>query len=442
MDSYGFRRHREVGVTSTAAQAVRAASGGRVRWVVCGLLFFATTVNYMDRQVIGILKPTLQRELGWSEADFGWVVSAFQAAYALTMPFAGRLMDRLGSRAGYALAVAVWSLASMSHSLARTLGQFALARIALGVGEAANFPAAVKTVAEWFPRKERALATGIFNSGSNVGAMTVPLLVPAVAALLGWRAVFVVTGALDVLWLAIWLGYYRRPEQHRRLSPAEFAYIRADGPEEEAAAPVRYRHLLGERAAWAFIAAKVLTDPVWWFYLFWLPGFLHSTYGLNLLQLGPPLVVVYLAADLGSIGGGWIASPLVSRGWAVNRARKTAMLICACGALPVLSLLFVHNLWLAVGLVALATASHQGWSANLFTMVSDTFPRNSVASVVGLGGFAGTFGASLIAPAVGYWLDFSKGSYQPLFVGAAVAYVSALAIVHAIMPKLELEARA
>ncbi len=424
-------------MTSAPETGVRIGAGGRIRWIVCGLLFFATTVNYMDRQVIGILKPTLQRELGWSEADFGWVISAFQGAYACTMPFAGRVIDRLGSRAGYALAVVVWSLASMSHALARTLAQFALARFALGVGEAANFPAAVKTVADWFPRKERALATGIFNSGSNVGAMVVPLLVPVVAALLGWRAVFIVTGLLDMVWLAVWLIFYRRPEQHRRISKAELAYIRADGPEEDSAAPVRYRQLLDQRPAWAFIAGKAMTDPVWWFYLFWLPGFLHATYGLNLVQLGPPLVVIYLAADLGSIGGGWIASPLIARGWPLNRARKTAMLICACGALPVFSLLFVRDLWVAVGLVALAAASHQGWSANLYTIVSDTFPRRAVASVVGLGGFAGTFCAALIAPAVGYWLDFSEGLYQPLFVAASVAYVSALAIVHAAVPRLE-----
>jgi MFS transporter, ACS family, aldohexuronate transporter len=419
-----------------ATQEVSIRPSGNVRWFICGLLFFATTVNYIDRQVLGILKPMLERELHWSESDFGWIVFAFQCAYAVMMPIAGRLVDWLGARVGYALAVIIWSLASMSHAIARTSLQFAAARFGLGIGESANFPAAVKTVADWFPKRERALATGIFNSGSNVGAMVAPLLVPFVALRLGWRATFLVTGGLDLIWVAAWLFYFRCPEEFRRLSKAELSYIQSDSAEEPAIR-VRYSTLLTKRAAWAFVIGKFVTDPVWWFYLFWLPGFLHATYGLNLTQLGPPLVVIYIAADVGSIFGGWMSSHLASRGWTLNRARKTAMLICAAGATPVISLAFVGSLWPAVALISFGTAAHQGWSANLYTLASDTFPRRAVGSVVGLGGLGGAIGGMLVAPAVGYWLDFSHCAYRPLFVGAGMAYLIALGLIHVMVPRLE-----
>lgn len=412
------------------------SSRGYVRWSICALLFFATTVNYIDRQVIAILKPTLQHDLHWNEKDFGWIVFAFSSAYAAAMPFAGRLIDRLGARIGYAIAIIVWSLASMSHAAAHTLWQFAAARIGLGIGESANFPAAITTVAEWFPKKERAFATGMFNSGSNLGAMIAPLLVPFVALHFGWRATFFVTGGLDLIWLAAWLSYFRKPAGHPTLSAAELAYIQSDGA-PEAAVQVPYAKLVTKRAAWAFICGKFMTDPVWWFYLFWLPGFLYKAYGLNLTQLGLPLVVIYLSADAGSIFGGWLPSFLASRGWSLNRARKCAMLICAAGAAPVVSLLWTHSLWVAVLFLSVATASHQGWSANLYTIVPDTFPRKAVGSVVGLGGFAGVAGAMLVAPAVGHWLDFSHGFYGPLFVCAGMMYLSALAVIQALVPRLE-----
>jgi ACS family hexuronate transporter-like MFS transporter len=390
--------------------------------MICGLLFFATTVNYIDRQALGILKPTLAKDLHWSESDYGWIVSAFQFAYALTMPLAGRMVDLLGTRLGYALAVLVWSTAAMSHSLARTWGQFVAARFGLGMGEAANFPAAIKTVAEWFPEKERALATGIFNSGSNVGAVAAPLLIPVVAYRLGWRAAFLFTGGLDLIWLVAWLAYYREPAKLQEVSD------RTGGD--------TWRTLLTKRAAWAYIAGKFVTDPVWWFFLFWIPAFLQSTYQLPLTGLGLPLAAIYVAADGGSILGGWLSAGMISRGWTLNSARKTAMLLCACAATPVISLVFVRGLWATVTLIGLAAAAHQGWSANLYTLVSDTFPRRTVGSVIGLGGLVGGLSGILAAPVIGYWLDFSGGAYRPLFVVGGMAYLAALGIIQVLVPKI------
>lgn len=414
--------------TAEALKTEETAKSGRVRWFICGLLFFATTVNYIDRQVLGILKPVLAREQGWSEADFGWVVFGFQLAYALLMPVAGRIIDWLGTRLGYALAVTIWSLASMSHALARNALQFAIARFALGLGESGNFPAAIKTVADWFPKRERALATGIFNSGSNVGAIAAPLIVPFVAARLGWRASFFVTGGLDLIWLACWLSFFRMPRQFKGLSAGELALIESD----QAVEPPRhvpYSKLLERRASWAFVLGKFLTDPVWWFYLFWLPGFLNRAFGLNLTQLGPPLIAIYVAADVGSIGGGWLAT------WI---GRKGAMLTCALAVVGVVFVMYAHgNLWLTVGLISLAAAGHQGWSANLYTIVSDVFPRSVVGSLVGLGGLGGAVGGMLVAPAVGYWLDLSHQSYGPLFIVAGSMYLIALAVIHLLLPKLE-----
>lgn len=408
-----------------------------LRWYVCGLLFWATTVNYIDRQVLGILKPVLTHEMHWSETDYGWVVSAFQAAYAVMMPVAGRVLDWLGTRIGYALAVAVWSAAAMCHALAHTLVEFAAARFALGLGEAANFPAAIKTIANWFPKRERALATGIFNSGTNIGALVAPLLVPLVATHFGWRASFLVTGGLDVLWIVVWLATYRTPQTHPRLSAEELALIESD-QDQEPPRRVPYTRLLHTRAAWAFLIGKFMTDPVWWFYLYWLPGFLHQKYSLDLTHLGPPLIAVYLFADFGSVGGGWLSSRLLARGFAVGRARKVALLVCALAVVPVCCVMFAGGkLWLTVGLVGLAAAAHQGWSANLFTIPSDTFPRSTVASVVGLGGFGGAIAGMLVAPAVGRWLDFSHEAYGPLFVIASGAYLCALLVIHLLLPKFQ-----
>lgn len=410
-----------------------------LRWWICGLLFFATTVNYIDRQVLGILKPVLRDELGWDEEQYGDIVFAFQAAYAMMMPLTGRIIDALGTRMSYLVAVVVWSLAAMGHALARTAGQFSIARFALGVGEAANFPAAIKATADWFPPKERALATGIFNSGSNIGAIIAPLIVPWIAVTWGWREAFLITGAIGFIWVILWWLVYRDPREHPRLSRAELALIESGrDAESDTPAKIRYAELLGKRQAWAFLIGKFLTDPIWWFYLYWLPGFLFDNYGLNLTQLGPPLIAIYLAADVGSIGGGWISSAMLARGSSVNKARKTAMLICA---LAVTSAIFVMNtggnMWLAVTLISIAAAAHQGWSANIFTVASDLFPRRQVGSIVGLGGMAGAIGGMLFAPAVGRWLKWSGGQYGPVFVLCGSIYLVALLIMHILVPNID-----
>jgi ACS family hexuronate transporter-like MFS transporter len=409
-----------------------------LRWYVCGLLFFATTVNYIDRQVLGILKPVLRQELGWDEEQYGDIVFAFQAAYALMMPLTGRLIDWLGTRLSYMIAVIVWSIAAMAHALAGTAAQFSAARFALGVGEAANFPAAIKATTDWFPPQERALATGIFNSGSNVGAIAAPLLVPWIAATWGWREAFLITGAIGFLWVLVWWRLFRQPREHPNLGDHELALIERGRENEGKATRIPYGRMLKKRQAWAFLLGKFLTDPIWWFYLYWLPGFLFDRYGLNLTQLGPPLVAVYLAADVGSIGGGWLSSTLLNRGYTVNSARKLAMLACA---LAVTSAIFVMNtggnMWLAVTLISVAAASHQGWSANMFTLASDMFPRAWIGSVVGLGGMGGAIGGMLFAPAVGRWLKWSDGAYGPVFILCGVIYLFALVVIHLLVPDID-----
>jgi ACS family hexuronate transporter-like MFS transporter len=435
-----------------AAPAV-AARVGYYRWVICALLFLATTINYVDRQVIGILKSTLQSQFGWSEIDYADIVFAFQLAYAVGFLIAGRLMDRLGAKTGYALAIIVWSVAAMAHAEALRFGPaaaaalgvvgltytasvagFILARFALGLGESGNFPAAIKVVAEWFPKRERALATGIFNSGTNVGAIVTPLVVPWITVTWGWYAAFVATGAIGFLWLFLWWPMYGRPDDHPRVKPSELALIRSDPPDPQTRVP--WAALLAHRQTWAFAIGKFMTDPIWWLYLFWIPDFFNKNYGLTLLTIGAPLVTIYLVADVGSIGGGWLSSSLIKRGWSVNAARKTAMLTCALAVMPIVFASGARDLWAAVAFVSLAAAAHQGWSANLFTLVSDTFPRHAVGSVVGLGGFAGAVGGMLIAKITGYVLQ-TTGSYVPVFLIAAFAYLSALAIIHLLVPKLE-----
>jgi len=407
---------------------------GSVRWRVCAMLLAATMLNYIDRQVLGVLAPFLQEQIGWNEIEYGYIVTAFQAAYAIGLLCAGAIIDRFGTRIGYAISIGVWSLAAMSHALATGVISFAAARFALGLGEAGNFPSAIKAVAEWFPRRERALATGIFNSGSNIGAIVAPLLVPVVATRWGWQAAFLCTGLLSAMWLIAWLLTYRTPEQRPGLSAAELTYIRSDAAEPLTRLP--WMQILRYRQAWAFIAAKFLTDPIWWFFLFWLPKFLHAEYGLTLLGLGAPLIAIFVCADVGSIAGGWLAGRLIRRGWSVNRARKSAMAACALAVVPIVFAAGADNLWLAVALIGLATAGHQGWSANVFTLASDLFPRAAVASVVGVGGFAGAVGGMLIANFVGFLLQ-ATGSYVPVFLVAGSAYLLALAVVHTLTPRLE-----
>jgi MFS transporter, ACS family, hexuronate transporter len=407
---------------------------GNYRWTICALLFFAATINYIDRQVIGVLKPTLQQEIGWTEVGYSWVVFSFQTAYALGFLFVGRLMDRIGTRKGFSLSIIFWSLAAMGHALAQSVFGFGVARFFLGLGESGNFPAAIKTVAEWFPKKERSLATGIFNAGTNVGALVTPLLVYWITARWGWRATFIVTGAIGFIWLIAWLALYRRPEEHPRLSKSEFNYIQSDP--QEPVVNIPWTRLLPHRQTWAFAIGKFMTDPIWWVYLFWLPDFLHKRHGLGLKDFGLPLVVVYLIADVGSIGGGWLSSSLIKRGWTINAGRKLAMLICALAVIPIVFAAQTSNLWVAVVLIGIAAAAHQGWSCNLFTTSSDMFPKHAVGSVVGIGGMAGAVGGMMIARLVGEILQ-RTGSYVPIFIIAASAYLAALLVIHLLAPKLE-----
>jgi MFS transporter, ACS family, aldohexuronate transporter len=407
---------------------------GRFRWVICALLFFATTVNYVDRQVIGILKTTLQHDLGWNEIDYSNIVFAFQLAYAIGLLLMGPVIDWVGTKVGYAFALVFWSIAAMAHAFASSVLGFGVARFGLGLGESGNFPAAIKTTAEWFPRRERALATGIFNSGTNVGAIVAPLVVPPITLLYGWRWAFILTGAIGFVWLAFWIAFYRRPEDHPSLSKAELAYIRSDPPENVTRIP--WAQLLRHRQTWAFAIGKFMTDPIWWLYLFWVPDFLFRNYGLDLTRIGPPVVAIYLIADVGSIAGGWLSSSLIKRGWTVNAGRKTAMLICALCVVPIVFAARANNLWVAVGIIGLAAAAHQGWSANIFTLASDMFPRRAVGSIVGIGGMAGAVGGMLIAKATGYLLQWT-GTYVVIFIVAASAYLLALGIIQTLVPKLE-----
>jgi len=441
---------------SVVSDATPAAARGNLRWVICALLLLATTVNYIDRQVIAVLATTLKGTFSWSETDYANIVFSFSAAYALGFMGAGYVLDRIGERVGLGLAVGLWSLAAMSHGLigrltvdnplyhsrlvlamgGMSVAAFSLARFVLGLAESANFPASIRTVAEWFPRSQRALATGVFNAGSNVGPIVTPLVVPWITLRWGWPAAFYATGSLGLLWITAWIILYRRPEQHRGITAGELALIRADGW-EETQSKVPWRSLLDKRQVWSFAIAKLLTDPIWWFYLFWVPSFLKKSHGVDLSQLGPPLIAIYLMADIGSVGGGWFSSRLIRAGWSVNAARKTAMLVCALCVLPVFWASGAASLWLATGLIALAAAAHQGFSANLFTLVSDTVPRRAISSVVGIGGMAGAIGGMIFQKITGWHLDRSGSNYLMLFGIASIAYLVALGVIHLLNPRLK-----
>ncbi len=407
---------------------------GNYRWAIVALLFFATTINYIDRQIIGILKPTLAKELHWDEIDYSNIVLSFQFAYAIGLLLVGRLMDWLGTKKGFTLAIIFWSIAAMTHALAKSVTGFAAARFALGLGESGNFPAAIKTVAEWFPKKERAFATGIFNAGSNVGAVIAPIIVPWITITYGWQEAFIITGAIGFLWLGFWWMLYYHPNEHPKVTKAELAHIQSDP--EEPTTKIPWRSLFPHRQTWAFAIGKFMTDPIWWLYLFWVPDFLNKNHGITLLSVGLPLVVIYLVADVGSIGGGWLSSHFIKKGWTINKSRKTAMLICAIAVVPIVFASMTSNLWVAVGLVSIAAAAHQGWSANIFTIASDMFPRRAVGSVVGIGGMAGALGGMVVAKAVGYILEWT-GSYFLIFVIAGSMYLIALLIIHLLVPNLE-----
>lgn len=421
--------------THTSFGPATSGPRSRYRWTILALLFFATTINYIDRQVLGILAPTLQRELGWSETDYASIVSWFSLMYGIGMIGMGRLLDRVGTRRGFAFAITAWSLAAMGHAIARTAAGFSAARAFLGLGESGNFPAAVKTVSEWFPKSERALAVGIFNAGSNVGAVVAPIAVPWLALTWGWRAAFIATGAVGFVWLVFWLAIYRGPAEHPKVSPSELAHIRSDA--EDKVERIPWLQLLRYRQTWAFLLGKALTDPVWLFYLFWLPKFLYSGWGVSLSGLAAPLVAIYVFADVGSVAGGWFSSALIKRGWSVNRARKTAMLVAALLIVPTLMAPRMTNMWAAVALVSVAAAAHQWWSANLFTTVSDMFPRSAVGSVIGIGGFGGAMAGFLFQKSTGRILEATGGKYGVIFLICGVVYVGAWVIVNLLAPKLD-----
>jgi ACS family hexuronate transporter-like MFS transporter len=428
--------------SAVVTQEREASTVGRHRWLVCSLLFFATTINYMDRQILSLLKPILDNELGWTNAQFGAINSWFQFAYAFGLLGFGWLIDRFGVKIGYAVSITAWSCAAAAHAAAGSVGGFLSARVALGVGEGGNFPSAIKAVAQWFPKRERAFATALFNSGANVGAIVAPAIIPWLAFTWGWRSAFIAVGIAGLVWLALWLPLYESPEKTARLSPAELAHIRSDAEEKSTEGKVKWRTILRHRQAWGFIAAKFLTDPVWWFFLIWLPDYFKATRGLDIKKSWVHLVSIYAIVTVLSIVGGWFTGYLNRRGYSVTRARKTGMLVYACLVLPILAVTQADD-WTAVLLIGLAGAAHQAWSANLFTTVSDVFPKRAVASVVGIGGMAGSLGGFLFPLLTGTMLDRFKASgdvttaYAILFGICGSAYLIAFGINHMLSPKFE-----
>lgn len=415
----------------------RGSAGGNFRWVICGLLFLATMINYMDRQVIGLLKPQLSHDLGWTDTIYGNITAVFSFAYAFGYLFGGRLMDRLGVKRGLPIAAFVWSVFAALNGAVRSVSGFYFARLGLGLAEGGNFPAAIRTVGEWFPVKERALATGIFNSASNIGAVACPLTIPFIAARFGWPTAFYVTGGLGLIWIVLWAVLYESPETHPRLSPAERRYI--EEGREQSAVPtttVPWMNLFRRRATWGYMFASLLPTWVWWFYLFWAPDFLHKRFHLSQTQSGLRTGVIYFISILGSIAGGWLAARLLSRGWSLNAARKTSLLVCALCALPVFCATLVSNSWIAVLVVGLAAAAHQGWSANLFTFVSDTMPKRAISTVVGLGGFVSGIASGFAQKEVGHILD-TYHSYLSIFLTASTMYLLALLCLHLFVPRIE-----
>ena len=424
----------DMAVTSSGLEApAPSARAGRRRWVVCGLLFAATAINYVDRQMIGVLKPTLSADLHWNETDFATIVFWFQVAYAIGYVSFGRIVDRLGARLGYTIAILIWTVSHMAHGLATSVTSFAMARFGLGIGESGNFPAGIRAVTDWFPQRERALAIGIFNAGANIGAILTPLIVPALVLAFDWRVAFYVTGVLGIAWLAAWLVFYRNPRDHAGVSAGELAWI--DQDPADPVVPIPWKRLVTVRETWAYALGKFFIDPIWWFFLFWLPGYLYERYHLDLKTFGIPLAVVYFISDLGSVGGGWMSSRMLKAGFSANAARKLTMLLCAICVTPIYFAQSIDNLWVAVGVIGLATAAHQAFSANLYTLPSDIFPRGAVGSVVGIGGMIGAIGGMGMAQFTGYILDATH-SYSTLFAICASAYFVALAAIHLLSPRL------
>ena len=418
---------------------------GKYRWVVVTLLFFATTINYIDRQVIGLLKDNLAKDFNWSEKDYSNIVMAFAAAYAIGLVGFGRLIDRIGTKLGYSISIIIWSVAAMAHAFAKSTFGFGVARTALGLGEAGNFPAAIKTVAEWFPKKDRALATGIFNSGTNIAAVAGPPVIAWIFTSYGWQEAFIWTGALGFIWLLFWWWFYDIPAKQKRLTKAEFDYIHSDVKEtyDESTAKISIGKILAVRQTWSFVFGKLLTDPVWWFYLFWIPSYFNTTYGLDLKGSAIHVSTVYVVASFGSVLGGHLSGWFIKKGWPVYKARKTAMLIFAFCVAPIVLVRFTSDIWTAVALISLAAAAHQAWSANIFTTASDMFPKRAVSSVVGLGGMAGSIGGILFPLLIGILLDHFKllGSlntgYNILFVICGSAYLLAWLVMHFLTPRMK-----
>ena len=419
---------------------------GNYRWVVVTLLFFATTINYLDRQVIGLLKPVLEVQFHWTETDYGYIVMAFSAAYAIGLLLFGGFIDKIGTKVGYTISLIVWSVAAMLHAIVKSTFGFGVVRAALGIGESGNFPAAIKVVAEWFPKKERALATGIFNSGANIGAVVAPVMVPWILGIYGWQMAFIITGAIGFIWLIFWWIFYEIPSKHKKVSAEEFAYIHSDAElsvAKEEESKIKWVQLFGIRQTWTFVIGKFLTDPIWWFFLFWLPSYFSSTFNLDLKKPSLPLILVYTATSIGSIGGGYLSSYFIKKGWPVFKARKTAMFIFALCVLPIISAMYATNIWQAVALISLAAAAHQAWSANIFTTASDMFPKRALSSVVGIGGMAGSVGGILFPFLVGHILEFYKESghlttgYNIIFFICGCAYLLAWFIMHLLSPKMK-----
>jgi ACS family hexuronate transporter-like MFS transporter len=417
------------------------------RWVVVILLFFATTINYLDRQVIGFLKPTLEKEFHWTEEDYGYIIMAFQAAYAVGLLAFGGFIDRLGTKLGYTISLIVWSLAAMLHAIVKTTLGFGVVRAALGLGESGNFPAAIKVVAEWFPKKERALATGIFNSGANIGAVVAPVMVPWILGVYGWQMAFLITGAIGFVWLIFWWIFYEIPSRHKKINAAEFEHVHSDIDEtiadDEPQAKVKWVRLFGIRQTWAFVVGKLLTDPIWYFFLFWLPSYFSTTFNLDLKKPSLPLVLIYTATTIGSVGGGFLSSWFIKKGMPIFKARKTAMFLFALCVLPIFGARYATNIWQAVGLISLAAAAHQAWSANIFTTASDMFPKRAVSSVVGIGGMAGSVGGIAFPFFIGWVLETYKkagnitAGYNIIFSICACAYLVAWLIMHWLTPRMK-----
>ena len=414
---------------------------GQYRWNIVVLLFFATTINYLDRQVFGLLKPILEKEFHWTESDYSNIVIFFQATYALGLIFVGRFIDTVGTRLGYSISVLFWTVAAMAHAFAKSTFGFSMARAALGLGEAGNYPAAIKTVAEWFPKKERAFATGIFNSGSTIGAIIAPASVPFIAIRYGWEWAFIITGAMGFIWLFFWWRIYEEPAKHKKLSSSELDYINSND-ETQSKENIPWLSLLKVKATWGFAIGKFLTDAVWYFYLFWLPSYLTNQ-GLTMSKISVPIIIVYTLASLGSIGGGWLSSKLIEMGLSVNKSRKSAMFVFALMAFQVIWINYSNDLWLSIFVISLAAAAHTGWSANIFTMVSDQFPKSAISTVVGIGSMAGAVGGILFAKGTGLLLDHFKGlnnlqaGYNILFMVCSLAYFISLLIIHVLSPRSE-----